>query len=127
MLLVFIFRKSNDENDIDYDHLDDGKAINPIYDQTKDKLKPNLSFNQIEDEQFKKKKIARLNGIREKRLKEKKIWKYIREIAVYFMFISVVLIVCYSKRDYNSFNYQFMIKNLFKLNDLEVRVFEEYF
>ena len=30
MLLVLIFRKSNDDNDIDYDHTDDGKPINKI-------------------------------------------------------------------------------------------------
>ena len=61
-----------------------------------------------------------LNDAREKRMREVKIWKLLREIASYAMFIWILVIVSYTNKDTNSYNYQILIKNSLSQGPVEI-------
>ena len=139
MLFVLIFRRSNDQNDMDYDYKDDGMPINKIrnldwrlkYDSNVKfilNIKMFLNFVDIDFYYiFYKNQSKYLNEMsltdtdleeyRKKKENEKKIWNSLKEIILYSIFIWLIFIVSYSKKDINSFNYQRMLKNVFDLND----------
>lgn len=53
---------------------------------------------------------------RDYRIREIRIWKAIKEIAVYLVFISVLFFVVYSNNGQSAFGYQMTMRNNFDLS-----------
>lgn len=68
-----------------------------------------FDINQIDRSKF--------NRIREKYSKEKRASSLIRELITYSIFLIVLLVVCYTNKDLQSFNYQNQLKKLFGVNE----------
>ena len=81
---------------LEYISIQDTNQFNPFYDDEK-------KLNDIQIQEYRKRKE-----------KEKKVWNSMREIIFYLMFIWLIFLVSYSKKDINSYKYQSMLKNLFK-------------
>ena len=111
VFFVLVCRKHDDKFDMESDPDDDGKPINSkyVFGQT-DKMK-GMFQSSVRVNGFDKMDEEELVAARERRMKHIKIWKLLREIASYAMFIWILCIVSYTNKDINSYNYQLAIKN----------------
>lgn len=108
-LIVCIFKKSNDEDELFEFEKYKNKENNFRSDSKS--LEDDFQYNDVENTD------NDLKYLRENLKRDKKAKDAIREIIFYFIFVFISFIVCYSKIDSNAFNYKTMIQNLFELND----------
>jgi hypothetical protein len=116
---VLLFRKSNDDQDLEYDHRDDGKPINKLklpqwkHDQLNKK-------NRLEDDFMNNKtKLDEktIEDYKKKIEREKKAKSTIKEVVLYLTFIWIIFIISFDKRDVRMFNYKTSLKKLFDLDE----------
>lgn len=112
LFFVLVCRKHDDKSDLENDPDDDGKPINAKYalKQTENSGDDSFDFT-VPTNSYEKMDEFELNEARERRMKQVKIGKLLREIASYGVFIWILSIVSYTNKDTNSYNYQLVIKN----------------
>lgn len=130
-------KKRKEISEFSYDYEDDGRSLNKYF-KTNDlddvifrslRKIANDSMLKIFNFFLKKMnpfKIKHLDGYylseneikeaRDYRIREIRIWKAIKEIAVYLVFISVLFFVVYSNNGQSAFGYQMTMRNNFDLS-----------
>ena len=109
--LVSLFRSFDDKKELDNDdenqlNLNKWEGSNDDYLNEKSKyLAGSFETQNLDKEKLIEERL--------KQMKIKKCQKIIREIIFNFIFIWVLIVICYTNRNQNSFNYQNMIKNMF--------------
>ena len=111
LFFTLVCRKHDDKFDFESDPDDDGKPINDkyVFQQTDDS--DSLFDSNVNCSLYDKLDQEELNEARERRMKQIKIVQLLREIASYGMFIWILIVVSYTNKDINSYNYQRVIKN----------------
>lgn len=123
-LFVAIFRKADDERDFEFDHLDDGRPLNYKYVKVKESRSLFIDIENFQDGMYKKVGFESLENdeideARLRRINEIKMWKLLREIFFYSMFVWILVIVSYGNTDNNFYVYQKGLKNMFKFNSFD--------
>jgi hypothetical protein len=122
-ILVAIFRTSKDEKDLEEDNKDDGLSLNKSYkeDQSVFYENDNLINNEkILNPTCKPLDQLEIEEARHYRLIEIKMWKLIKELFLYSLFIWILFVVSYSNKDINSYSYMKSLKDLFILGNSKI-------
>lgn len=108
IFFVLLFRKSDDSQDLEYDHEDDGSALNKAkyenrqQDDTTQTLLSRYEFNNT----------AHISELKAKREQERKAWLMIKKLIIYSLFLSILSVAAFSKTNSLSFKYQTQLQNL---------------
>ncbi len=116
---VLLFRKSNDDQDFEYDHCDDGKPINRLrmpqwYNNKMKKKYPRIEHCLMNN--LAKLDQQTIEEYKRKKEREKKAKNTLREIFLYLIFIWIVFIISFDKRDVRMFQYKTSLNKLFELD-----------
>lgn len=116
IFFVLLFRKSDDDKDIEIDPTDDGGPINKLeFPKNTAQTSKHAAGLELDAPN-----AILLQELKKQKQMENKAWKIMRSILLYAIFLTILFQVAFSKTSSHSYLYQNQLKNLMTQNITKV-------